>query len=173
MILVGNHWPSRRGGVLLSEPYRIMAAETLSYWTERIQHYKGKDAPILIMGDFNDEPHSRSIAQYALGTNCAERVRTCKIPRLLDLMWPLMGQGLGTNYYENFPNMLDQFLVSKGFLGSNGSMKVKKDSVRIERYPEMMTGTFNIPRRFGRPSSKLDEKGFSDHFPISVVIEEA
>jgi len=173
LILVGNHWPSRRGEVLLTEPYRIIAAETLSYWNRRIQDIKGEDVPILIMGDFNDEPHSRSIKQYALGTNCVKRVENCRIPRLYNLMWALMGQGLGTYYFENFPNMLDQFLVSKGFLNSNASMKINEDSVKIDKYPELMVGRYNIPRRFGRPSGTLDEEGFSDHFPISVVIEEA
>jgi len=42
LILVGNHWPSRRGGELISEPYRILAAETLSYWHQRITEEKGK-----------------------------------------------------------------------------------------------------------------------------------
>ncbi|MFC1849266.1 hypothetical protein ACFL27_03560 [candidate division CSSED10-310 bacterium] len=37
-------------------PYRILAAETLSYWIEKIQDIKGNDIPILVMGDFNDQP---------------------------------------------------------------------------------------------------------------------
>ena len=171
LILVGNHWPSRSGGKLFTEPYRIIAAETLSYWHERILEKKGKDVAILIMGDFNDEPHSRSMTQYALSTNSKTKVKKSKSPRLFNLMWPLMGKGLGTYYHDNFPYILDQFLVSKGFIRANAHIKVKPDSVKIEK-SEMMRGTYKVPKRFGRLSAKLDTKGFSDHFPISLVLEE-
>ncbi len=43
LILIGNHWPSRMGGEYKSEPYRILAAETLAYWYERIVEIKGED----------------------------------------------------------------------------------------------------------------------------------
>jgi hypothetical protein len=31
-------------------------------------------------------------------------------------MWPLHGQRLGTHYFDNFANLLDQFLVSRPLL---------------------------------------------------------
>lgn len=175
LVLVGNRWPLRRGGALFTEPYRIIAAETLSYWHERILEEKGKDAAVLIMGDFNDEPHSRSMTQYALSTNSKTKViKTTTAPRLYNLMWPLMGKGLGTFYFDNFPHMFDQFLVSKGFIKADASIKVKPDLVKVERFPEMMEGAYKVPRLFGRPSVKksYNKKGFSDHFPISLVLEE-
>ena len=175
LILVGNHWPARSGGTLVTEPYRIIAAETLSYWHERILEEKGKDVAILFMGDFNDEPPSRSITQYALSTNSKMKVTKAKsAPRLYNLMWPSMGKGLGTYYYDNFSYTFDQFLVSKGIIKANALFKVKLDSVKVERFPEMMKGAYKIPRRFGRPSAKksYDEKGFSDHFPISLILKE-
>ena len=57
-----------------SEPYRILAAETLGYWHERIADIKGDDMPVLAMGDFNDEPFSRSLTEYALSTMQAAKV---------------------------------------------------------------------------------------------------
>lgn len=173
LILVGNHWPSRSGGELTTEPYRIIAAETLSYWHERILEEKGKDVAILVMGDFNDEPHSRSITQYALSTNSIMKVKNARSPTLYNLMWPLMGKGLGTHYYDNLPNTLDQFMISKGFLKDNASIKVKPDSANIIRYQEMMSNDdYKVPVRFGRPSKNLNLEGFSDHFPISLTLEE-
>lgn len=171
-ILVGNHWPSRMRGELPSEPYRIMAGETLSYWLSRIQEEKGRDAQVIVMGDFNDEPHDRSLTEYLLGTQTASKVKAARNPMLWNLMWPLMGQGLGTHYFDGFPNMLDQFLVSRGFLNGNGG-KVKQGSVRIERYAGMADPKTNAPRRFSRPSEKktYDPDGFSDHFPISMVVQ--
>jgi endonuclease/exonuclease/phosphatase family metal-dependent hydrolase len=170
LVVVGNHWPSRDNRVYYTEPYRIIAAETLSYWNKRIQEIKGKDTPTLVMGDFNDEPSSRSLTQYALSTNCKSRVETCRNPRMYNLMWPLMGKGMGTHYYNNFPGMLDQFLISRGFVQADSPLHVVFDSVKIERFPEMMTG--EAPRRFGRPSKKYDPDGFSDHYPISMKMTE-
>jgi predicted extracellular nuclease len=173
LILVGNHWPARSAGQLESEPYRIVAAETLSYWHERILEEKGTDVAILAMGDFNDEPFNRSLTDYALSTNSVAKVRNARAPRLYNLMWPLMGKGLGSFYYDNLPNMLDQFLVSKGFLKNNASIQFKTDSVRIEVFPEMISGgDYPDPIPFGRPSEDLNLNGFSDHYPISVVLQE-
>jgi predicted extracellular nuclease len=173
LILIGNHWPSRTGGQFESEPYRIVAAETLSYWHERILEEKGEDAAILVMGDFNDEPHNRSLTNYALSTNTIMKVRNSGSPRLYNLMWPLMGNGLGSFYYDNFPNMLDQFLVSRGFLNNDAAMQVKSNTVRIETFPEMVSGgDYPDPIPFGRPAEHLNTDGFSDHYPISVVLQE-
>jgi len=36
LVIIGNHWPSRSGGQYESEPYRIVAGETLSYFHKRI-----------------------------------------------------------------------------------------------------------------------------------------
>ena len=173
LIVVGNHWPSRMGGEYETEPFRIVAAETLSYWYKRIREEKGKDVAIVIMGDFNDEPHSRSITKYALGTNTMIELRKARSPKLFNLMWGLMGTGLGTHYMGSSHAMFDQFMISKGFLNENRHFKVKLDSAEIIRYPEMMSSNdYKGPIRFGRPYKGLNKNGFSDHFPISLELEE-
>jgi len=173
LILVGNHWPSRSGGRYESEPYRIIAAETLAYWHSRIQEILGKKTPIIFMGDFNDQPHDRSLTEYALSTREKRRVLSAKTaPRMFNLMWPLMAQGSGTYYYRGEFNMLDQFSVSKGFFSENEPFSVKNDSIEIINVDPVTSEALNTPIRFGRPSSKLNQKGYSDHFPISMVILE-
>lgn len=173
LIAIANHWPSRSGGQFESEPYRITAAETLSYWASRILEIKGRDVAIVAMGDFNDEPFNRSIMDYALAGNNRAKVLNAQTPRFLNLMWPFLGQGIGTHYYDNFPNVLDQFWVSRGLITGAGGFRVKSDSVKIERFGPMVSpGDYGGPRRFGRPSEKLDETGFSDHYPISVTLNE-
>ena len=180
LVLVGNHWPARSAGILRSEPYRIIAGETLSYWMERIIEEKGKDTAVLVMGDFNDEPFNRSLTEYALGSNSHKKVVYARSPRLYNLMWPFYGHGRGTYYWDNFPLVLDQFLVSKELIKSAGKIKVARCTtpeyvVKIEMYPEMVnTGRYPSPISFGRPSKKSSHNpaGFSDHYPVSVVIEE-
>lgn len=87
-------------------------------------------------------------------------------------MWRLLGQGIGTHYYNNDPNMLDQFLASKGLLTGNSNLKVIQNTVEIVRFPEMInSGAYPTPKKFGRGNS-LDRDGFSDHFPIAVQLRE-
>jgi endonuclease/exonuclease/phosphatase family metal-dependent hydrolase len=173
LIVIGNHWPSRRGGEYESEPYRIIAGETLAYFHQRIREVQGNNnVAVLAMGDFNDEPLNRSLVEYALGEKTRPKVTRARSPRFLNLMWPLLGEGSGTHYYENQPNMLDQFLVSKGLLTGNSHLLVRPDTVEIVRFPEMVSGgSYPVPIRYGRGKS-LNKNGFSDHFPIAVQLRE-
>jgi predicted extracellular nuclease len=175
LILIGNHWPARMGGVIETEPYRIIAAETLSYWLSRIIEIKGSDICVLVMGDFNDDPFSRSLTDYALSTNSTRKVINSRTsPRLYNLMLSEHAKGITSYYHQGFPFMFDQFLASKGMLKSTSQLKVQIESASVNNFDIMTTGSYKVPRRFGRPSKKssYDEKGFSDHFPISVILEE-
>ena len=167
IVCIGNHWPARIGGVLKSEPYRIIAAEALSYFHQRIKEEIGDNTPILVMGDFNDEPFSRSIMDYALSTNISEKLKRARSPKLFNLMWPFLAHGDATHHYGD-GEILDQFMVSKGFLFNKSKLSIKKDSVKIEKFSEMTKR--GKPLRFGRPSKSHNKNGFSDHYPISLVI---
>ncbi len=173
LVLVGNHWPARSAGKYESEPFRIIAGETLAYFHERIIEELGKKTPVLAMGDFNDEPFDRSLMEHARCERQRAKVVNAKSPSFLNLMWPLAGQGIGSYYFENEPNLLDQFLASRSLLTGDGKITVVENSVRIERFPEMVRkGDYPAPIRFGR-GTDMNPKGFSDHFPVSVRIEEA
>ncbi len=172
LVLVGNHWPARAGGQLESEPYRIIAGETLAYFHQRIQEVYGKDVAVLAMGDFNDEPFNRSLIKHALSEKIRQKVTKARTPRFMNLMWPFLGQGIGTHYFNNRSNVLDQFLVSKGLLTGNSNFTVIPNSVEIIRLPEMVNnGSYPTPIRFDRGSSP-NLNGFSDHYPIGVKIKE-
>lgn len=180
LLVIGNHWPSRRGGEHSSEPYRIMAAETLSYWMERIFEIRGSDIPVVVMGDFNDEPFNRALTEYALSSNSLTRVRNARIPRLFNLMWPVLGDAEGTFYFNNFPLVIDQLMVSRGALLGNAPVRLAPfadgRNARIEKFPEMVSGgMYPDPIRFGRPSTPRDfrpDTGYSDHYPIAMMLKE-
>ncbi len=169
LVLIGNHWPSRLG----EAAYRIIAGETLSYWIQRIHEVLGGEPSVLVMGDFNDEPFSPSLAHFALSTELTTKVLRARNERLYNLMWPLVGQGVASYVYGGTPNMLDQFLVSRGMLRKSAAIKPLRESVSVLRFPEMISrSVYKTPRRFGRPSSRLDRTGFSDHYPIAVTLRE-
>ena len=82
-------------------------------------------------------------------------------------MWHLLAQGEATHYYTG-GEILDQFMISKGFLFNNSKLSIKNESVKIEKFPEMTKN--GKPQRFGRPTKNYNENGFSDHFPTSLII---
>lgn len=172
LICIGNHWPSRSGGALPSQPYRQMAGETLAYWMERIREIHGPDIAVLVMGDFNDEPFNSSLTDYALACRDDRRVVSTRseLSYLLNLMWPLMGAGAGTHYYDDW-GMLDQLLVNQGLLKGNGGLRLVPGSAEIIAAERLLKS--GRPRRFGRPSATLDEDGFSDHLPIACRLRES
>ena len=175
-VVVANHWPSRSGGQYASEPYRMLTGETVSFVLSDLyrQFDVGDRLPVLVVGDFNDEPFNRSMQEYLLGSRDAGRVRRARNPVVLNLMWPLMANdNPGTFRYGSNWNMLDQFLVTKGMLRQDSPVRVRADTAAIFR-PATMLASGGAPRRFGRPSkpSSFDQNGFSDHFPITVTLRD-
>lgn len=172
LVMIGNHWPSRSGGQYETEPFRIMVGENLAYFHQRIIEKQGNETAVIAVGDFNDEPFNRSLADYALSEKTAAKVKNAATQRFLNLMWPFLGQGIGSLYFDNTPNMLDQFLVSKAIISGNSHFTLIPDSVEIVRFPEMVNpGDYPVPIRFGR-GSKPNLDGFSDHFPIALKLLE-
>jgi hypothetical protein len=109
-------------------------------------------------------------------------------------MWPLISQGFGTHYfakrepdpcndkYTAYPNMFDQFMVSKSIAleetitVKNNSVKVNKVIGEYDLFEDMFS--FEVPKKFGRPTKcgrpgYMNYEGFSDHFPISLIIQDS
>jgi len=171
LVVMGNHWPSRTGGESESAAYRAMAGETLAYFHERVLQIYGDATPVLALGDFNDEPFNTSLVDYALADRSADKVIRGRNPYFNNLMWPMMGKGLGTHYFDG-PNMLDNILVNKNLLKADAPIKVKPNSANILRYAAMTDKASGGPRRFGGMGKAVDQNGFSDHFPVEVVLME-
>lgn len=190
LIALCNHWPSRMGGAHLSAGFRQTAGETLGYWHQRIREEKGDEVAVIAMGDFNDDPHDLSITNNAVATRVRSRVTRAKsVARFFNLSWNYFEQELettgrkrivsGTLYYSGKPNVFDQIMVSRGLLTGANPLTCEVDSASIETIPEMVsTKATEGPIRFGFPKKGVTEKhvnqnGFSDHFPVSVIVKES
>jgi predicted extracellular nuclease len=168
IVFIANHWPSRSAGDYESEPYRMIAGETLAYFHERIYEKLGEKVPVVVMGDFNDNPFNRSLIEYALSTNSKEKILHATENRYFyNLMWGHLAQGEGSYYYNGF-DLLDQFLISGNIIRKESYIEVDEGSCTIFHTPEMMKD--GKPIRFGKPKDKggINKNGFSDHFPITV-----
>jgi hypothetical protein len=86
-------------------------------------------------------------------------------------MWSKTTGDIGTHFYDDFQT-IDQFWISKGILKEK-DLLIKNDTLQIIQYDDMVTTSeYKKPLRFGRPSDKLDINGYSDHFPICLVLKE-
>jgi endonuclease/exonuclease/phosphatase family metal-dependent hydrolase len=189
LIALCNHWPSRSGSAYNSRGFRMTAGETLSYWHQRIWEERGNEIPIIAMGDFNDDPFDDSLQIHARATRergDAERAQTAV--RFYNLAWRYLeqqGQNRngdpkrlhGTLYFGGNGHVFDQLLVSKGLVLQGSPIRVNEGTARMELYPEMVDHRVaHGPIRFGLPKGKPDRNvntdGFSDHFPVSVVLVE-
>ncbi|MBF6339833.1 endonuclease/exonuclease/phosphatase family protein [Nocardia abscessus] len=168
----GNHWPSRRGGAEASAGYRAIAGETLAYFHQRVLEVHGPATPVLVMGDFNDEPFNTSLDTHALSRRQRELVVNGDNPYLWNLAYPLLGSPDGTFYFENQPNMLDQVLVNKNMAKATSPIKADSAAVHIVRFPGMTsTGRYKSPIPFkGLGDTTANPAGFSDHFPIATTV---
>lgn len=189
--LVGlcNHWPSRSGGAHESRGFRMTAGETLAYWHQRIWQELGKDTPVIALGDFNDDPFDESITVHARATRergDAERANTAA--RFYNLAWRYLQQEgrdrkgkkrllEGTLYHDGNGYVFDQLMVSRGLLKS-GPLQVLEETAQMELDPRMVDHRLSRgPIRYGlskgNAGENVDQAGFSDHFPVSVVIKES
>jgi endonuclease/exonuclease/phosphatase family metal-dependent hydrolase len=192
-VALANHWPSRSApagqGPQYSAGFRATAGETLGYWHERIRQAKGGDAAVIAMGDFNDDPFDDSLVMHAQAVRERGDVVRARSARFCNLAWRYLTQAAtdhqgnqrsldGTLYFNNDAHLFDQILVARGFLTDAGPLKVDETRARIEAFPEMVSHRVGEgPIRFGLPkgnvAANVNPDGFSDHFPVSVVIEEA
>ncbi len=173
----GNHWPSRSGGEYESAGYRAIAGETLSYFHERAREVHSDHTPVIVMGDFNDQPSDVSLTRHALSTSQRAKVLNATTrPLLWNLMWPEMGRARATFYWQNIANMLDQFLVNRNMIVQSAPIRVRADTLLIEDgFPGLANLNSDYPKAvpFGGMGKPVNQNGYSDHLPISIRVTEA
>jgi predicted extracellular nuclease len=188
-VALSNHWPSRAGGPSTdSQGFRMTAGETLGYWHERIREERGETMAVIAMGDFNDDPGDPSLTIHAEAAREREDIEGSNSARFYNLAWNTLRQEVtnsagrkrtlyGTLYFQGNANLFDQILVSKSLLLKKSTLRIREETMRIEAYPEMVSKSKNDgPIRFGLSkgdaAKNVNTDGYSDHFPISVVMEE-
>ena len=151
----------------------MIAGETLSYFHERALEVHGDDTPVLVMGDFNDEPFDVSLVTHALSTRQRAKVTQGDSPRLWNLMSPVIGRSDGTYWYGGFASVFDQFLVNKNMIGDDRVLNADPNSVAIVRCPGMAKAEpYPAPIAFGGMGKPVNLAGFSDHLPITLEATE-
>lgn len=147
-----NHWPSRRAGSESTE-YKRIAAATKNKEIAATIRANNPDAKIIVMGDFNDDPKSKSM-QHLVGTT------------FYNPMELLHTKYAGSLNYKGNWNLFDQILISTNFLQQHGNTFRFIESKIFN--PKSLTEYEG--RNKGNPfRTFIGHKyigGISDHFPV-------
>jgi endonuclease/exonuclease/phosphatase family metal-dependent hydrolase len=161
------HFPSRRGGEDESEPDRTYVASVLKAKSDSLMRIR-KNACILIMGDFNDEPSNRSISQI-LGARPVSKDIAGQ--NLYNLFYSFEKRiNTGSYKYKDQWNMLDQIIVSGNLIAGNRSIRALPNTATIFSRSFMMVDdkTYGGKRPKKTYHGRKHEGGYSDHLPVWV-----
>lgn len=153
-----NHWSSRREGTQLSEVKRLQASEKVSEIIKDIQT-KQADAKIIIMGDFNDDPHCKSITQLIENNN------------LFNPMNTLRSYNRGSLVHHRKWHLFDQIMFTMPFFESRAN-HLEFESANIfdadflKEYKGRYKGT-----PFRTYAGEKHKGGYSDHFPVYMMLK--
>jgi len=160
-----NHWPSRSGGQLETEKGRIAAARVLRKSIDSL-FIINNNSKVLIMGDFNDEPHDISLNSILMANNSADSIKGGELYNLTGIYSPYKR---GTLKYQGMWNIFDQIIVSGAFLYPEpGTLKITDEGFRIFDASFLLTNDarYNGDKPFRTYTGYTYEGGFSDHLPV-------
>lgn len=152
-----NHWPSRRRGAEETEHKRIQAAKTI---LKKIDALEDPNCNLIVMGDFNDDPTSKSI-QTLMASG-----------RFINPMEQLLSPVSGSANYKGEWNLFDQILLSHTFLNyEEGTNSFAKARIFSSKLVAEWKGKYK-----GNPFRTFEGRkykgGFSDHFPVFVTLKQ-
>jgi predicted extracellular nuclease len=162
-----NHWPSRYGGQMASDPKRRQAANTVRLVVDSILT-SNANANILLMGDFNDEPENGSIKENLRATHDS----TFAEPQdLYNMMSHIRGNN-GTHKYQGTWGVLDQFMVSQGLYQGHAGLQVTPGPL-VFKAPFLLIDETKYPgiKPYRTFIGMKYQGGYSDHLPIYVDLQ--
>lgn len=154
-----NHWSSRREGAAETEHKRITAAETARVVIEEIKTTE-MNPKIIVMGDFNDDPISKSVQDYLVKDDFFNPMKS-----LLD------SEKTGTLTYNGNWNLFDQIIFSNNFLDEKeGELYFKRAEVFNKKWLKIFKGKLK-GSPFRTYIGPWYQGGFSDHFPVYAFLK--
>ncbi|MCR5014030.1 MAG: endonuclease/exonuclease/phosphatase family protein [Bacteroidales bacterium] len=166
MHFIVMHWPSRYGGEKRSMPGRVAAAQLCRHIADSLLA-SDPNAKVVMMGDLNDYPTNKTITKHLRATGDMKRLREGEF---FNPMYELHQKGIGTNYYNDVPGVLDQTILTPALLPTDYSTyQFKNVKVHNKEFLKQHGGRYNgFPfRTFG---SGVWMGGYSDHFPVYIIL---
>jgi hypothetical protein len=167
-----NHWPSRFGGAGASAARRLAAASTLAASVKEVLK-ANPSSNIIIMGDFNDEPTDESLMAL---NKILKNDGTDSLPLLINLSEKKsLIDYEGTIKHKGSWSIFDQVIVAPALIeGTSGCRLVsKKTEIFCAGFLLEPDGTYTGYKPFRTYSGPGYNNGFSDHLPVSILVEKA
>lgn len=156
--IIVNHWSSRREGEKETE-YKRLASSNKVGEIITVLRLENNDAKIIVIGDFNDDPHSNSIKQLVNGFDMFNPMET------------LRSYSRGTTYHGRQWNLFDQVLISTNFFKTSNSLfEFYSANIFDEDFLKLFNGRFK-GSPFRTYIGKRYQGGYSDHFPVYAVFK--
>jgi len=166
--IIVNHWPSRRGGQIKSNPKREKAAYVVSKIIDKIT-LDYPNSKIIVMGDFNDDPIDKSLKT---GLNSVGKLQKTKDSLFYNPMEAMYKKGMNTLGYRDGINLFDQVLMNVhcvSFDNNYEDFKFYKAGIFNPNYLITSKGKYK-----GYPFRSFQNNnfsgGYSDHFPVYVYL---
>ena len=161
-----NHWPSKFGGALASEPGRIAAGKVVREKIDSIRIFY-PDARIIVMGDFNDTPSSKPLVD---GLKASPPTPPLNSNGLYNLHHPFEARGEGTLKFQGAWEVIDMMIVSKSLLNRKHGVYTTPDGGKIFMADFLLEedDRFVGVRPFRTYIGFRYHGGYSDHLPIYI-----
>ncbi len=166
--IIVNHWPSRRGGQVKSNPRRAKAAYVAQQIIDKIKNEEA-DAKIIVMGDFNDDPTDVNLKT---GLKSIGKIKQLNKENLYNPMENMYKKGFNTLGYRDGLNLFDQILISYHCVSLDQSYqtyKFYKAGIYNPQYIISQSGRYK-----GYPFRSFQNNnfagGYSDHFPVYIYL---
>lgn len=165
IFLLVNHWPSRYGGRERSTPLRNEAAKLNRHIIDSVLSVN-KNAKIITMGDFNDNPTDESIVSFLLAKPNKIDVNS---KELFNPLANTFKNNKGTLYYRGSWSLFDQMIISEALLNAKNGFKWENTYIFNKPYLIEQEGKYKnyLKRTFG---GKKYLNGYSDHLPVFTIL---
>ena len=149
-----NHWSSKRAGKAIASKH-LEIVKTLE---REIANIAAPDPKILLLGDFNENPSEQALQLLA--------AKSFNNP-----MEELYAKGLGSLKFYAKWMLFDQILLSKNFFPPKAKhLQFQEARIFNEPFLQNPKGPFK-GQPFRTYSGKYYLGGYSDHFPVYVVLQ--
>ncbi|APY08346.1 endonuclease [Winogradskyella sp. J14-2] len=153
-----NHWSSRREGEKETEYKRLAAANEVNSVIKGIRE-ENKNAKIIVMGDFNDNPQDKSIGLIEKESSLYNPFKT------------VQSRDKGSINHDFQWNMFDQVLFTENFFNPKDyNLRYVKADVFNSKFVTQYHGKYK-GQPFRTYVGKKYKGGYSDHFPVFIQLK--
>ncbi|TWO32150.1 endonuclease [Seonamhaeicola sediminis] len=156
--VIVNHWSSRREGTQESENKRLASSEKVGDILTLLRT-QNNNSKIVIIGDFNDEPHNNSI------------IRLVENHGLYNPFETMRSYNRGTVSRYRQWSLFDQiFFTTNFFKSSKDEFEYYNANIFDEDFLKQFRGKFK-GAPFRTYVGKKYKGGYSDHFPVYTIFK--